>query len=127
MSKADNLGATASLICAVHCVALPVLLAALPVLGLAWLDNPWVDRGFFILAMFIILAAHPKGYRKHGSCVPASLAVFGLLGILLALAFEAHPVHHYAIALGGLFIACSHFLNRRFCEHHQCHTCCEGE
>ena len=39
----DRAGMSASLLCAVHCAFLPLLLAALPTFGLAWLDSPVVD------------------------------------------------------------------------------------
>src|SRR3981081_4033056 len=37
----DRAGMSASLACAVHCALLPLALAALPALGLVWLDSPW--------------------------------------------------------------------------------------
>jgi len=117
----DKAGATASLLCAIHCVAVPVAIALIPALGVAWLDNPWVDRGFLLAALLFALLAHPKGYGKHGRCFPALLAGAGLAGIVLAISLgEGYPVHHYIVALGGLLVASSHFFNR-----HLCHKCCE--
>lgn len=64
----DRAGMSASLACAVHCALLPVALAALPALGLAWLDSPWVDWSMVILALGIALRAHRGGYRLHHRC-----------------------------------------------------------
>lgn len=119
----DKAGATASLVCAVHCVALPLAIALLPALGLAWLDNPWIDRSFLVAAVLFAVLAHPKGYVQHKRCVPASLALLGIVGIILAISvWERVEAHHYAIAAGGLLVAGSHWLNRHYC--HQ--ACCDG-
>ena len=46
----DRIGATGSLVCAVHCAALPLLIALLPSLGIAtWLGDDF-ERGFVIFA-----------------------------------------------------------------------------
>ena len=119
----DKAGAAASLACAIHCVVVPIALALLPVLGMAWLDNPWVDRLFLTAALVFAALAHPKGYRRHRRCLPISLAACGLIGISLAIALcEAAPAHHYMVAFGGLMLASSHFLNRHWCK-----CSCHGE
>ena len=118
----DKAGATASMICAVHCVAVPLLLAILPVIGLTWLDNPWVDRSFFFLAFIFVVLAHPRGYAQHRRCIPAFIALIGLIAIFLAiLVFERVEAHHYLVAAGGLMVAGSHWLNRHFCHR----ACCD--
>lgn len=120
----DRVGATASLLCAIHCVSLPILFALIPALGVAWLDNVWVDRSFLVAALSFALSAHPAGYLKHRKCLPMLLASVGLTGIVLAISlWEGHPAHHYAVAVGGLLVASSHFLNRHLC-HNVCHERC---
>ena len=54
----DRLGATGSLLCAIHCALLPLVIALLPSLGIAaWLGNGF-ERGFPIGAL-----------RDYGECV----------------------------------------------------------
>ena len=113
----DKVGAAASLACAIHCIALPIAIALLPVLGLAWLDNPWVDRVFLAAALVFAAVVHPKGYKRHRRCLPVSLAACALIGIALTLSFwESAPAHDYVVAFGGLVLASSHFLNRHWCK-----------
>jgi hypothetical protein len=113
----DKAAAAASLACAIHCIALPMAIALLPVLGLAWLDNPWVDRLFLTTALVFAALAHPKGYNRHRRCLPAAMAACGLIGISLAISlWGSAPVHHYVVAFGGLLLASSHFLNRHWCK-----------
>lgn len=119
----DKAGAAASLACAIHCVAMPIAIALLPVLGLAWLDNPWVDRLFLAAALVFAALAHPKGYRRHRRCLPGTLAACGLIGISLTISlWESTSWHHYVVAFGGLLLASSHFLNQHWCK-----CACHGE
>jgi hypothetical protein len=61
----------ASLACAVHCAIFPLALAALPALGLAWLDAAWIDWSMVLLAAGIALSAHRGGFTVHRRCLPA--------------------------------------------------------
>jgi len=119
----DKAGATASLICAVHCISLPLLFAVIPAIGLTWLDNVWFDRVFLAAAVVFVILAHPRGYIRHRRCIPAVLALIGIATVVLAISlWEQSEAHHYLVALGGLTIASSHWLNRHFLHH----ACCEG-
>ena len=118
----DRAGMTASLACAIHCAIVPVALAALPALGLAWLDSPWVDWSMVVLAMVIALRAHRNGYHLHRRCLPAAVAFFGVLTIVVTICLlEGSATHHYIQASGAVIIAGSHLLNHQFCK--SCATC----
>ena len=118
----DRAGMSASLACAVHCAILPLALAALPALGLAWLDSPWVDWSMVVLALGIALSAHRGGYRLHRRCLPAGMALAGLAIIVTAMCLlKGSASHHYIQASGAVVIAGSHLLNHRFCQ--SCTTC----
>ena len=71
----DRAGMSASLACALHCAVFPLVLAALPALGLAWLDAAWVDWTMLLLAAGIALSAHRGGFTMHRNCLPAGVAV----------------------------------------------------
>ena len=115
---------TASLLCAVHCALLPIALAALPALGLAWLDSPWVDWGMVALALGIALKAHQGGYLVHGHCLPAGVAVTGIAIIVTAMCLlKGSASQHYIQASGAAMIAGSHLINHRFCK--SCTKCRE--
>jgi hypothetical protein len=113
----DHAGMSASLACAVHCAVLPLLLAALPAIGLAWLDSPWVDWTMVVLAACIALRAHRGGYMLHRRCLPMGVAVAGVVIIVTAISLlKGSATHHYIQASGGVVIASSHFFNRRLCR-----------
>jgi hypothetical protein len=120
----DRAGMTASLACAIHCAVVPVALAALPALGLAWLDSPWVDWSMVVLAMAIALRAHRGGYHLHRRCLPAVVAFLGVLTIVATICLlKGSASHHYIQASGAVMIAGSHLLNHRFCR--RCAVCHE--
>lgn len=113
----DQAGMSASLACAVHCAVLPLLLAALPAIGLAWLDSPWVDWTMVVVATSLALRAHRGGFLVHRRCLPAAVAVFGLLVIVITICLlKGSASQHYVQASGAVVVASSHFLNRRFCR-----------
>ena len=115
----DRAGICASLACAVHCAVFPVVLAALPALGLAWLDAEWVDWTMVLLAAGIALRAHRGGFTVHRRCLPAGVAVVGLLTIVTTMCLlKGNASQHYMQAAGAVVVASSHFLNR-----HLCRTC----
>ena len=115
---------SASLACAVHCAVFPLILAALPALGLAWLDSEWVDWTMVLLPAGIALRAHQGGFTVHRRCLPAGVAVVGLLTIVTTICLlKGNASQHYMQASGAVVVASSHFLNRHLCR--TCTVCME--
>jgi hypothetical protein len=115
----DRAGMSASLACALHCAVFPVVLAGLPALGLAWLDAEWVDWTMVLLAAGIALSAQRGGFTVHRRCLPAGVAVGGLVTIVTTMCLlKGNASHHYIQAVGAVVVASSHVLNR-----HLCRTC----
>src|SRR5258708_37681452 len=118
----DRAGMSASLACAVHCALLPLALAALPALGLAWLDSTWVDWSMVVLALGIALRAHRGGYRLHRRCLPAGVALAGLVIIVTAICLlKGSASQPYIQASGAMGVGGSHLLNHPFLP--TCITC----
>ena len=120
----DRAGMCASLACAVHCAVFPLILGALPALGLARLDADWVDWTMVLLAAGIALRAHRSGLTVHRRCLPAGVAVVGLLTIVMTMCLlKGNASHHYMQAAGAVVVASSHVLNRHLCR--TCTVCME--
>lgn len=118
----DRAGMSASLACALHCAVLPLLMAALPAMGLAWLDSAWVDWTMVVFAAVIALRAHRGGFTVHRRCLPVAVAVAGLVVIVTTICLlKGNASHHYIQASGAMVVASSHFLNRHLCRN--CVTC----
>ncbi len=117
----DRLGATGSMLCAIHCAALPLVLAIAPAIG-AGFASPTFEIGFIAFASVIGLTSLILGYRQHRVGRALMLLVPGIA--LLWAAVLVEQIHHnliahaVAMASGGTLIAVSHLLNLRLVHKH---------
>jgi hypothetical protein len=120
-ARLDNIGITASTICAVHCAVVPVLFTSLPLLGLGFLANPWVEWGMIILALAIGIYSIGLSYvRTHHRPLPLILLIMGFLIIMLGHALIKGWTEAVIVPIGGLLIAIAHFVNYKYtgaCKH----------
>jgi hypothetical protein len=124
---ADRFGATASFLCAVHCAALPLVLAALPALGLSFLANHRFERGFIAFASVLATTTFIMGYRRHRRFHAFWFLVPGLAFLAAGIAVDldhSSIVHAVLVSIGGTLVAASHLTNLRLghvhnaaCEH----------
>jgi len=110
----DHFAVGASLLCLIHCLALPILIAALPVLARA-LD---LGEGFHLL---ILAAAIPSsaialagGHRRHGALVPVFAGIAGLILMAAGALFVSRAAAETALTVAGsLLLAGAHIANWR--------------
>lgn len=113
---ADRIGTVASFLCAIHCAALPFVLALLPLLGLSFLADHRFERGFVMFACALALTSLIGGFRRHHQPLALVLAIPGLLLLLLGVTFAENYsiiLHSVLVTCGGLLVASSHFVNLR--------------
>ena len=77
---ADLTGLIASIGCAIHCAAMPIVIGYLPMLGLDWLATQGFHQAMAVICAGLAIAAFFPGWRKHKKLLPAAL---GLIGIAL--------------------------------------------
>ncbi len=117
----DRIGISAASLCALHCILLPVLLPALPLLGLSFLaDHRW-EHAFLILSAVIGCTALLSGFKQyHRKLYPIYLLLLGI-----AIYWQVHEfseqVQPYIIVLGASLIAGAHFINIKLCN--SCKKC----
>ena len=120
-SRLDHIGMTASTLCAVHCAVVPVLFTSLPLIGLGFLANAWVEWGMIVLALAIGTYSIGGAYlRVHKRPGPLFLLIAGFAVILLGHAFITGWLEAIMVPAGGLLIAAAHFVNYRYtgaCSH----------
>ena len=75
---ADWAGMIASIGCAIHCAAMPLVLAYLPTLGLSWLADEGFHLWMAVVCFGFAAAAFVPGWRRHGSFLPALWGAGGL-------------------------------------------------
>jgi hypothetical protein len=113
---ADRIGATASFLCAIHCAALPFVLAVLPLLGLSFLADHRFERGFVMFACALALVSLISGYRRHHRQRPLLLALPGLALLITGVTSAEHysiVLHSVLVTCGGFLVASAHFINLR--------------
>jgi hypothetical protein len=122
--RLDRLGAAASLTCAVHCAAMPLLAGWLPLVGLSFLASEAAEWSLVGLSLGVgSLSLLPSYVRKHRQWRPLSIFIFGA-GLIIAvrlLAEEGSRLEAPAMTLGALIIACAHLVNQRLCR--SCAAC----
>jgi len=118
---ADRFGATASFLCAVHCALLPLVIAALPALGLSFLANHHFERGFIAFASVLALTTLYMGFRRHHRFRAFWFLAPGiaLLTAGIIVDFEqSATLHAVLVSLGGTLVALSHLTNLRLAHGH---------
>lgn len=121
----DRIGIAATSLCALHCILLPVLLPALPLLGLSFLaDHSW-EHFFLILTAILGTVALFSGFRRyHKRLYPFYLLYLGVTVYWIKHDFpEAYAP--YFIIVGGSLIITAHFLNIKLCN--SCKQCNDEE
>jgi hypothetical protein len=115
----DRIGITATSLCALHCILLPVLLPALPLLGLSFLaDHAW-EHVFLIFTAILGSVALYSGYKRyHHKRYPFYLLILGvaIYWIKHDYAIELEP---YFIFSGAALIIAAHFINLKLCNDHK--------
>ncbi|MEM9409630.1 MAG: MerC domain-containing protein [Planctomycetota bacterium] len=82
----DWIGVVASVGCAIHCAAMPFVIAYLPALGLSFLADEAFHKWMALACFLIAIAAFLPGLRRHGSWIPIGVGSVGL-GIITYAAF----------------------------------------
>ncbi len=121
-SLLDRIGAYGSLLCAIHCALLPLVIAVLPSLGVAaWLGSSF-EEAFVLFATTLGLFSMVWGYRRHRAVQALSLMVPGLavlwIGVLYQPLHQSVVPHAIAMTIGGTLVGLAHMANLRLNHGH---------
>ncbi|HEY9773173.1 MAG TPA: MerC domain-containing protein [Planktothrix sp.] len=117
ISTLDTLGIAASSLCLVHCLAMPLVIGFLPLLGWQFLEG---HRAHVILAGFVLtfaLTAVVPGYLKHRRRDILLMMSLGLLLVLSATFALPESWELPTITVGNLILVATHWRNRMM---HKC-------
>ncbi|MBO9827041.1 MerC domain-containing protein [Xanthomonas sp. A2111] len=109
-------------LCLLHCLALPLLAAALPLFGV-WAEAEWVHVVFVAIAAPLAGLALWRGHRRDALPWPLwALAALGLLGLLAGAFGIPDEASETAMTVSGsVALASAHLWNwrrhRRRCQH----------
>ncbi len=116
-----------SLLCTLHCLALPLAIVLLPSIAAL----PLADEVFHLWMVFAVIPisiyALTLGCKKHKHYRLLGLGAVGL-GLLIVAAFVGHDLlgefgEKTLTVIGASIIALGHFWNYRLCQEHESGTC----
>jgi hypothetical protein len=109
----DAAGFFTSLLCAIHCSAIPVMISLGLVGSSSWLHNHMFD--WVVIGIGVVIASYSLlgDYLKlHKNVLPLTMAAIGF-GFLMIGMIEHHGWMLVFSVLGGLLVASSHLVNHR--------------
>lgn len=118
----DRAGIAGSLLCIAHCIATPLLAAALPVLAVY---EKGTHISLTIALMCIGLLAFLPGYRHHNKPHMALVAAIGFAMLVLAVfipeRLASEMLETGLTVVGGMLLVSAHVSNAYFCR--RCCVC----
>ena len=129
-ARVEQLGAVASVACAIHCAALPILFGAGAAGAVSWLSYEPVEWGLVLLAAVVGTVSAWRGFRQHGNLAVAVTLVVAAIGlVILTATHSGHGAHDHVhqpawiSAVFGVALGASLLINRRMCAN--CNTCAQ--
>lgn len=124
-SRADRVGTCLSLLCAIHCMATPLLGTTLTLAGIGFLAHDSTERLLLMASVGLAAASLWWGFRLH-----RQRRVFLILAVALALiaigGFGVEsPYETVLVVAGAAMLAAGHLVNRHLCG--TCASCECGE
>jgi hypothetical protein len=109
----DALGITTSLLCAIHCALLPLVVASLPILGINIIHNQLFEYGMIGLAFLIGTWSFWHGFRyHHGRLLPWLLFLAGMILLIAKQVWHSYELSILPFAV--LLIVTAHVVNLRW-------------
>lgn len=113
LARLDAAGAFAALLCAVHCVVVPLVLVLAPWSGLEWLSGHRYERIFVALALLFAVLVIGTQYSLRTWTPVRMLYVIGAIGLITgAYISEGMWWHALAMGVGGTALGLAHGVNR---------------
>lgn len=118
----DKLAIGLSLLCTIHCLALPLLLALLPSMAALQLDKEAFHMWMVIAVLPSSIYALSLGCKQHKRYRLFFLGSIGIALLILALALGEERIgetgEKILTVLGASFVAVGHWFNYRLCRTH---------
>jgi len=121
-SVLDGVAIGASFACMIHCLAVPLLLGALPAIGQILNIPESFHLVMLAIAMPTSALALTTGYRSHGSVPPVILGIVGITSLAIgAMWRDSEALETGLTVFGSLMLASAHVGNWRRIERKRFH------
>lgn len=107
----DFAGVTASVICAIHCMAVPVILSLGIVNSSHWIHNHGIDMAVIATGIIIAALSLVSDYKKHKSLIPLITIIIGFGLLCYGLLEKNHDTHLWWSLAGSLCVISAHLIN----------------
>ncbi|MGP1992918.1 MerC domain-containing protein [Zobellia laminariae] len=108
----DLIALSSALICAIHCMAIPMLLSISALNSLYFLENPYVEGIFISLGIVFVFTSLWPSYKKiHFQAKPLLYAALGFIFIALGRLNLTELWEITNTVTGSVLISLGHFLN----------------
>jgi peptidoglycan/LPS O-acetylase OafA/YrhL len=116
----DFIGIGLSLLCLIHCLALPVLIAFAPAILRGLPGDDITHRSLAVLIGFVGFLAFRSGYKVHRRRWVLAAFITGLLLVSIAAVLGDEVLTRYGesavTVCGGLLLVTAHLVNHSFCR-----------
>ncbi|WP_394751053.1 MerC domain-containing protein [Spongiimicrobium salis] len=108
----DIIAVSSSLICAIHCIVIPVLLSFSALSSLHFLENPYIEWAFTIFGLlFVFISLWPSFKKNHHQIKPLLFAALGFTLILIG-RFQFNLLWEIGnTVIGAFLVAIAHYFN----------------
>ena len=123
----DKMAMSLSMLCALHCMAAPVIIVMLPSLAALQLDDEAFHTWMVLAVIPISIYALTMGCRQHKHYRLLGIGLFGLLFLLSAVLSGDDLITSFwekaLTVTGAVTIALGHYWNYRLCRHQESCAC----
>ena len=118
----DIIALSSSLICAVHCAAIPLILSFSSLSSLHFLGNKYIEGTFISFGLFFILTSlWPSYINTHQNVKPLVYAIFGFLFVVLGRLNLSELFEVINTVIGASLIAFAHYTNWKLLKSKKCY------
>ncbi|HMO62298.1 MAG TPA: MerC domain-containing protein [Ferruginibacter sp.] len=115
----DWIGIGTSILCAIHCALLPLIVPSLSLFGFNIIHNVFFEWGMILFAFIVGSYALFHGYiRHHRSLLPVYIFAAGF-ALLLLKQFFLH-IENWLLLPAVCLIIAAHYYNYRLCHRTRC-------
>ncbi len=111
LAKLDALGIGLSIACGIHCLAAPLLLSMLPIMGMEFIAGEGFETAMIVIIASLVGYVGFKGYQLHKNITVIALFALGLSAFLFLRPFVSEIAEPFVTVAGGLLIVAGHSMN----------------
>ena len=116
--RRDAVGMVVSILCLVHCLVAPLLIAAVPALGLGFLAVDGIHVAFAIAVLLAAVVALIPGYRQHHKASVLALGAAGVAAVALGTTLPGGVPETSVTVIGSCMLIAAHVTNLRHTRLH---------